>query len=251
MPVVSVLNQKGGVGKTTTVINLARSLNELGKKVLIIDLDAQMNATMGVDRRNKKHNINTCIRNKTTLKKALNSYKDGFDIVSSDIDFADIELHMFSQDRREYILKELIDPIKNKYDFVLLDCSPSLGIVSLNALVASDYILIPSEQSQFALDGIDNLFNFILRARKLNPNLKVLGVLLTLLDRRENITYSIKKELEVTFGEGLFDTFISKDSCIKKSQAKRKPLMDSYPDSRAKEQYFEIAKEVIDRAKKK
>lgn len=247
MSIISVLNQKGGVGKTTTVINLGRSLNELGYKVLLIDLDAQTNCTLGLDKRNKEYNINTCIRQEISLEQAIEQIREGFDIVAADLRLAEIELFMFAQDRREYILKELIDPVKEQYDFILLDCSPSLNLMSLNALTASDYILIPTEQSQFAVEGMANLIEFIKRVRKINPELNILGVLLTLLDRRENITYSVKKELEAVFGQVLFDTFISRDANIKKSQIRAKALMDCYKESRATEQYMDVAGEVVKR----
>lgn len=255
--VISLVNQKGGVGKTTTSINLSAALGKLGKRVLLIDLDPQSNATtgLGLNANDFKHDIYELMTGICEVKKAIKKTKfQNLSIIPSTINLAGVDVEFvkrmledkeFSQN---FQLKMKLDEIKDNYDYIVIDCQPSLGLGTMNALVASDSVIIPVQCEFFALEGITQLLNSIIMVQgSMNADLRIEGVLLTMLDGRTNIGLEVIEEIRKYFKDKVFNTIIPRLVRLVEAPSHGKPINEYDPLSRATEAYANLAKEVISR----
>ena len=259
--IISIVNQKGGVGKTTTSINLASSLGHLGKKVLLIDLDPQSNATtgLGVDRIKIKKSIYNVIIGECDIKETIvkTPFKN-LSIIPSTIDLAgvDMELIQISLQDKSFViaeqLKNQLETIKDRYDFILIDCLPSLGTLTINALAASDSVLIPIQCEFYSLDGVQQLLHTILKVQQnINPHLDIEGVLLTMLDGRTLLGLEVVEDVRKYFSEKVFSTIIPRLVKLVEAPSHGKPIIEYDPKSKGALAYLNLAKEVIDRNESK
>lgn len=254
--VISLINQKGGVGKTTTSINLAASLAILGKKVLLIDLDPQCNATtgIGINKGEIEKSVYNVLNNTCPIEEAIikTKYKRLY-LLPANINLAGIDIEMMDQSRanQNYMkaeqLKIHIDKIKDSFDFIIIDCPPALGIITTNALTASDSVIIPVQCEFFALEGITQLLKAIMYTQQnLNPNLAIEGVLLTMLDARTNLGLEVVEEIRSYFKDKVYNTIIPRLIRLTEAPSHGKPIIAYDPKSRGSEAYLNLAKEVIE-----
>lgn len=255
--IISLVNQKGGVGKTTTSINLSSSLALLGKRVLLIDLDPQGNATtgVGVNKGEISKSIYDVLSNDTEIKEAMvkTKYKNLY-LLPSTINLAGIDIELLEKSKTEENfdkrgqLKKHLSLVENEFDFVIIDCPPSLGVITTNALTASNSVIIPVQCEFYALEGITQLLNTIILAQKnLNPSLEIEGVLLTMLDSRTNLGLEIVEEIRKYFREKVYNTIIPRLIRLSEAPSHGKPIIAYDPKSRGSEAYLNLAKEVIER----
>lgn len=249
--IIAVANQKGGVGKTTTTINLAASLALQGKKVLIIDADPQANATSGygIDPRSMQSSIYECLVDDYPLEGSqVATCVKGLDLIGSRIDLAGAELELVGKPERERTLKRLLEPVAGNYDYVLIDCSPSLGLITVNALTAAHSVIIPVQAEYFALEGITKLINTIRIIKpKLNPGLEIEGFLLTMYDARLRLANKIYEELKGHFGDMVFDTVIPRNIRLSEAPSHGLPALLYDPESRGATSHIALAREIIAR----
>ena len=247
--IIALANQKGGVGKTTTTMNLGASLATLEKSVLIVDADPQANASsgLGVDIKDVECSLYECIVNKTDVRDAIYTTDiDNLDIIPSHIDLVGAEIEMLNMDNREKILRTLLDPIRAEYDYILIDCSPSLGLITVNALSAADSVIIPVQCEYFALEGISKLLNTIkIIKNKLNPSLEIEGFLLTMYDSRLRLANQIYDEVKRHFQELVFKTVIQRNVKLSESPSHGLPVILYDADSTGSKNHLALAKEII------
>lgn len=250
--IVAIANQKGGVGKTTTAINLSACLAKSGKKVLLIDIDPQGNATSGLGIDKKKGNsvysllingedADKCIK-KTKIKK--------LEVIPSNIELAGAEIELVSMMAREYVLKNAIESLKDKYDYIFIDCPPSLGLITLNALSAADTVFIPIQCEFYALEGLGQLVNTInLVKKKLNPNLDIEGIVLTMFDPRRNLSMQVVDEVKKHFKNKVYPVMIPRNVRLSEAPSHGLPIISYDSTSKGAESYIQLANEVIKRNK--
>jgi chromosome partitioning protein len=250
MEIIGIVNQKGGVGKSTTAINLSSCLAQLGKKVLLIDIDPQANTTRGIGFNQKVDTtIYEVLVEELPLSNAIyNTNIKNIDIVPSNIKLANAELELSSVFGRETILETAFQKSDSlDYDYVIIDCNPSLGLLTVNAMVACSDLIIPMEPAIFSLDGIEQLVNVInLIKRKINEELSIKGVLLTRVDARTNIAKEFEDELREIFGDKIFNTIIHQNVKIVESQAEQLPINIYDDKARGAKEYMKLAKELIE-----
>ena len=247
--IIALANQKGGVGKTTTTMNLGASLATLEKSVLIVDADPQANASsgLGVDIKEVECSLYECIVNKTDIRDAIYTTDiDNLDIIPSHIDLVGAEIEMLNMDNREKILRQLLEPIRAEYDYILIDCSPSLGLITVNALSAANSVIIPVQCEYFALEGISKLLNTIkIIKNKLNPTLEIEGFLLTMYDSRLRLANQIYDEVKRHFQELVFKTVIQRNVKLSESPSHGLPVILYDADSTGSKNHLALAKEII------
>lgn len=243
---VAIVNQKGGVGKTTTCVNLAAALTEAGKKVLMVDFDPQANSTsgMGVDKTVSKGVYNVLIEDIPTVD-ALVHTKYG-DVLPSNKALAGAGIELIGMERREFLLKEAIGQVKDSYDYVFIDCPPSLELLTLNALCAADSVLVPVQGEYFALEGLSDLMNTVrIVRRSLNPRLSLEGVLLTMFDGRTNLALQVAEEVKHYFPGKVYSTVIPRNVRLSEAPSHGKPITSYDRSSRGAEAYTALAKEFL------
>ena len=255
--VISLVNQKGGVGKTTSSINLAAALGQLGQRVLLIDMDPQSNATtgLGISSSDFNYDVYDLLSGNIDVRKViLKTEFKNLSIIPSTLNLAGIDVefvkHMLEDQefKQNEQLKNAIADIQDDYDYIIMDCQPSLGLSTMNALTASNSVIIPVQCEFFALDGITQLLNSIIMVQSsLNPTLRIEGVLLTMLDGRTNIGLEVIEEIRKYFKDKVFDTIIPRLVRLVEAPSHGKPINEYDPESRATEAYANLAKEVIQR----
>jgi len=249
--IISLANQKGGVGKTTTTINLAASLAVLEQKVLIIDADPQANSTsgFGFDVKNVQSSIYECIVDEVAPEKViLKTDIENLDIIPSHIDLVGAEIEMLNLPNREKVLRNTLVSLKKLYDFIFIDCSPSLGLITVNALTASDSVIIPVQCEYFALEGLGKLLNTIkIIQNRLNPELEIEGFLLTMFDSRLNLSNQVYEEVKHHFQEMVFETVIQRNVKLSEAPSYGKPVVLYDASSRGAINHMNLAREILQR----
>lgn len=249
--VLAIINQKGGVGKSTTAINLSAALGEMGKQVLLIDLDPQGNSSsgLGIEKSQVEHCIYDVLLNQTPVEEVIiPDICEGLDIIPATINLAGAEVELVSEMARENRLKDAVGPLRGKYDFIFIDCPPSLGLLTVNALVAADKLLIPIQCEFYALEGVTKLLDSMKRVKSLlNPSLDIYGVLLTMYDGRTTLSRQVVDEVRSYFGKTVFDTLVPRTVKLSEAPSYGLPITQYDPTGKGSQSYISLAKEVISR----
>ena len=249
--IIAVINQKGGVGKSTTAVNLSAALGEMGKQVLLVDLDPQGNTSsgLGIDKRQVQHCIYDVLLNDVKIEDVIiPDVCEGLDLVPATINLAGAEVELVSEMARENRLKDAVGAMRGRYDYIFIDCPPSLGLLTVNALVAADKLLIPIQCEFYALEGVTKLLDSMKRVKsRLNPTLDIYGVLLTMYDGRTTLSKQVVSEVRNFFGKTVFETLIPRTVKLSEAPSFGQPITQYDPTGKGALAYTELAKEVIKR----
>ena len=252
--IISITNQKGGVGKTTTSINLAAALVERGKRILVIDMDPQGNATVGcgVDTQDVENTIYDLLLQETTTKQAIIKSESGIDVLTANGDLAGAQVELLNEIGREMRLQKALVEVKDDYDYIFIDCPPALNVLTINALVASNSVLIPMQCEYFALEGLSALISTIRKIREtLNPGLNIEGLLRTMFDGRNSLSNEVSKQLKTHFGDKVYKTIVPRNVRLAEAPSYGEPAMSYAPQSKGAKAYDNLAEEFLKLAKKK
>ena len=252
--IISITNQKGGVGKTTTAINVSASLAVAEKKVLLVDMDPQGNATSGsgIDRNSIQTSIYDVMIGRMDIKEVIvPTALRYFQVVPAGIDLIGAELELVELEKREFVLRNILDPVRNNFDFIILDCPPSLGLLTINALTAADSVIIPVQCEYFALEGLSQVMRTIgLVQKSLNSSLDIEGILLTMFDGRNNLSHQVAEEIKGHFKEKVFNSMIPRNVALGEAPSHGKPIITYNINSRGAQSYLGLALEVMKNDKK-
>ena len=249
--ILAIINQKGGVGKSTTAVNLSAALGRMGKEVLLVDLDPQGNATSGygIDKRALDACVYNVLLGETPAEDViLSCVAEGVDVLPSTISLAGAEVELVNEMARENRLKSALGSLRGRYDYILVDCPPSLGLLTINALVAADKLLVPIQCEFYALEGVTKLLDSMKRVKSiLNPSLDIFGIVLTMYDSRTNLANQVVNEVRSFFGDAVFETLIPRTVKLSEAPSYGQSIIEYAPDNKGSLAYTDLAKEVIER----
>ena len=244
--IISLLNHKGGVGKTTSAINIGAGMVECGKKCLLIDLDPQANLSLSLGAPRLSKTIYEAMKGETGLEPY--TVKPGLDIVISTLDLSGAEMELINEAGREFILRELFEPVRDQYDYIIIDCPPSLGLLTLNALTCSDYVYIPLQTQFLALQGLAKIKQVINKVKlRLNPKLSIGGVIATMYDNRKVLNRDVVETMKKYFGDTVFKTMIRDNVALAEAPAKRKDIFEYNKSSIGAKDYLSLCQEILER----
>ena len=249
--IIAIANQKGGVGKSTTAINLSSCLGEMGQKVLTIDMDPQGNTTsgMGVDKDEQENTVYELLLGETNIEDCILKLDfDGLSLIPSNVNLAGAEIELIGIEEKEYILKNQVEKVKNDYDYIIVDCPPSLNMLTINAMTTANTVLVPIQCEYYALEGLSQLMHTInLVKERLNPDLELEGVVFTMYDARTNLSLQVVENVKENLHQNIYKSIIPRSVRLAEAPSHGKPIIAYDPHSRGTEAYLNLAKEVIER----